>query len=544
MGKRKRSPDDEVSDGTRGDAAEVQQVVRSLVRDVEMAATVNTATVADALEASRQAEAEGLELKRSGGNATGFVGVTCSQGRFQASYTPSRHIIGGRHVQHLGMFSTAEGAALAIARARAADAARADEAAREAAAEAEAEAAAEGLTLERGHSVPGRAPASGYTGVTIKGKHAWGFGARLGDATLGTFGTAQEAALAVARARAAGSVVAADEEAAVRQVVRSLVRDVAEVAAAAAAKLARAKAVPVVPVDLEAAAAAALRQAERVLAEAEGLELEPAPRSNPTGYRGVHPPNGNNRLFRAVSDGTGGVRSQSLGGFNTAEEAALAVARARAAGTGPAVIDEAAAQKQRESAAAALRTAEAEGLQLKRSKKSTSTGFTGVSRSNGSNGRFQAKTSDAGVEKHLGIFDSPEEAALAVARARPALTATSDERESECAIVREHERPTRPRTAFSFYRRATREQVRVANAGLASGDVAKLQAAAWKELDAAGRTRWVAQAAADVARFEQEKKDHDERCLAAQAVAQTAAMAEAEAAAEADAAQYTRYSGS
>ena len=72
----------------------------------------------------------------------------------------------------------------------------------------------------------------------------------------------------------------------------------------------------------------------------------------------------------------------------------------------------------------------------------------------------------------------------------------------------------------------------MANAGLASGDVAKLQAAAWKELDAAGRTRWVAQAAADVARFEQEKKDHDERCLAAQAVAHTAVMAEERSAAQ------------
>ena len=51
---------------------------------------------------------------------------------------------------------------------------------------------------------------------------------------------------------------------------------------------------------------------------------------------------------------------------------------------------------------------------------------------------------------------------LAPPRLLQALASVLDEGR---AIVREHERgPTRPRTAFSFYRRATREQVRVANA--------------------------------------------------------------------------------
>ena len=68
------------------------------------------------------AEAEGLVLLRDDGNKTGFLYVTKSLGwkRTDSAANPFLAHVGGRHV---GSFPTAEEAALAVARARAAEAA-------------------------------------------------------------------------------------------------------------------------------------------------------------------------------------------------------------------------------------------------------------------------------------------------------------------------------------------------------------------------------------------------------------------------------------
>jgi hypothetical protein len=65
--------------------------------------------------------------------------------------------------------------------------------------------------------------------------------------------------------------------------------------------------------------------------------------------------------------------------------------------------------------------------------------------------------------------------------------------------------PVKPRTPFIYFSRATRETTRAAADGLLQGtELLKVQSAAWKELDAAGRAPYQAQAAADVQRYEEE----------------------------------------
>jgi hypothetical protein len=113
----------------------------------------------------------------------------------------------------------------------------------------------------------------------------------------------------------------------------------------------------------------------------------------------------NGRRFEAtIGDGSGG--KTYLGKFDTAEEAALAFARAR----GPLE-----AKPAPQTAAEALRQAAAEGLTLERS--DNAAGFRGVKRHGR---RFEARIGDgsSGGHTHLGMFDTAEEAALAYARAR------------------------------------------------------------------------------------------------------------------------------
>ena len=158
-------------------------------------------------EAVATAREEGLTLVPSA-NRTGFRGVYREGGRFQAQ------IRQGGQTHHLGSFGSAEAAALAYARAASGNAAAAaamEEVAVElTAAEAVATASEEGLTL-----VPG-ASKTGYRGVTrSRGRfHAKIFqGGRRHY--LGSFGTAEAAALAYARrigAAASGEAAAAEEE--------------------------------------------------------------------------------------------------------------------------------------------------------------------------------------------------------------------------------------------------------------------------------------------------------------------------------------------
>ena len=149
--------------------------------------------------AVRQAEAEGLTLQPREDNATGYRGVNRTKpGCYQARVWRA-----GKYV-HLGSFATAEEAALAYARTpegKAEAKAQATKPAPLTAGEAVAQAAAEGLKLE-----PNNNAASGFKGVT---PHSGSSGLnqayvrRAGKKVhIGSFATAEEAALAVARADA------------------------------------------------------------------------------------------------------------------------------------------------------------------------------------------------------------------------------------------------------------------------------------------------------------------------------------------------------
>ena len=151
---------------------------------------------AEAAEAAvRQAEAEGLTLQPAN-NAVGYRGVTRHGGTYQVRISRA-----GKEV-HIGIFPTVEEAALAYARTPEAQA-RAQAQAKPAPLTAEevvAQAAAEGLTLETNSQA-----ASGFKGVVSRGYRqvAIVWDRRAGkNVQLGSFRTAEEAALAVARADA------------------------------------------------------------------------------------------------------------------------------------------------------------------------------------------------------------------------------------------------------------------------------------------------------------------------------------------------------
>ena len=151
---------------------------------------------AEAAEAAvRQAEAEGLTLQPSN-NTTGYRGVARHGGTYQVRISRA-----GKEV-HIGCFATVEEAALAYARTPEAQA-RAQAQAKPAPLTAEevvAQAAAEGLTLETNSQA-----ASGFKGVVSRGYRqvAIVWDGRAGKhVQLGSFRTAEEAALAVARADA------------------------------------------------------------------------------------------------------------------------------------------------------------------------------------------------------------------------------------------------------------------------------------------------------------------------------------------------------
>ena len=245
-------------------------------------------------EAHAVAEEEGLTLVRAE-NPVGFKGVSRSSG---ATMKPFKaQLWRGGHNEHLGVFATAEEAALAVARSLgsvdgAPPAPPVPEPAPMTAEEAHAAAAAEGLTLLRQESAR-YSNATGFKGVCRNGNSpSKPFRANLKrdgrEKHLGCFATAEEAALAVARFLGPQGVVAS-------------------LAAAATAAL-------------EPAMTAAEAHAA---AESEGLALLRA--ENTTGFKGVFFTNNATKPFKAEL--TRGGRKNNLGTFATAEAAALAVAR-------------------------------------------------------------------------------------------------------------------------------------------------------------------------------------------------------------------------
>jgi len=169
-------------------------------------------------------------------------------------------------------------------------------------------------------------------------------------------------------------------------------------------------------------AAAAAAEAQRVAA-AEGLLLKKA--STSSGYKGVYKIKRSLRKpFEAqINPGADqGGKMKSLGVYSTAEEAALAFARAEQEKRNNGVnvrgtpLSEEEAQKAAEEA---MRQAAEEGLQLEAS--ATGRGFKGVShRGKGTKmcKPYHAQINVAGENTSLGAFATAEEAALAYARAK------------------------------------------------------------------------------------------------------------------------------
>eukprot|EP00964_Phaeocystis_antarctica_P041237 scaffold23583_cov54-Phaeocystis_antarctica.AAC.1 len=322
---------------------------------------------------SAQAQAEGLTL-RVADNKAGYFGVTLN---LQASRTrpyEARVWRGGKEV-YLGYFATAEEAALCIARSPEGRTA----AERAAAApvpltseEVRQQAQAEGLALLVAENT------TGYFGVSLdkpgKAKpyktQVWRGGKNVG---LGSFATAEEAALCVARSPEGRA---------------------AEAERAAAAP-------PVPPLTSEEA---------QQQARAEGLTLLVA--ENKAGYFSVYHKPGKSKPYE-VEVRRGG-KKMYLGYFVTAEEAALCVARSpegRAA-----AAERAAAPPVHLTGEQARQQTLAEGLTLLVA--DNETGYFGVHYNSSSSKTkpYQAQVRRGGKMVHLGRFATAEEAALCVAR--------------------------------------------------------------------------------------------------------------------------------
>ena len=145
-------------------------------------------------------------------------------------------------------------------------------------------------------------------------------------------------------------------------------------------------------------------------AHAEGLVLLPA--ENPTGFKGVNLGSTVSRPF--VAKMWNGSRVDTLGTFATAEEAALAVARALGPEGVAAALQAASQEAPPMTAAEALAQAAAEGLTLQRA--DSAAGYKHVRLGDNVSKPFQACPWNVGRPKSLGSFATPEEAALAVAR--------------------------------------------------------------------------------------------------------------------------------
>ena len=317
-----------------------------------------------------QAQAETL-LKAD--NKTGYFGVYLTNPGKPKPY--QAQVKRGGNKESLGTFATAEEAALCVARSPEGQAAAKRAAAPPPAPpltseEVRQQAQAEGLTLQKADNT------AGYFGVSLKAGWSKPYQAQVsrGGNTvgLGSFATAEEAALCVARSPEG-------QEAAKR---------------AAAPP-------PASPLTSEEA---------RQQAQAEGLTLLKA--DSTTGYFGVSLSKpGQPKPYQAKV--TRGGKDVHLGCFATAEEAALCVARTpegqeaakRAAAPPPApplTSDEARQQ------------AQAGGLTLL--KADSTTGYFGVYHKSGRSKPYQAQVRRGGNTVSLSSFATAEEAALCIAR--------------------------------------------------------------------------------------------------------------------------------
>eukprot|EP00964_Phaeocystis_antarctica_P100052 scaffold65766_cov51-Phaeocystis_antarctica.AAC.2 len=148
----------------------------------------------------------------------------------------------------------------------------------------------------------------------------------------------------------------------------------------------------------------------RQQAQAEGLTLRVG--NNKTGYTGVYPNfyrAGKPKPFQAQLRDSG--KMVHLGSFATAEEAALCVARSP---EGQVAAQRALAEPVPLTSEEARQQAQTEGLTLRVAENRT--GYIGVSHLPGRSKPFQAQVSRAGKKVSLGYFAAAEEAALCVAR--------------------------------------------------------------------------------------------------------------------------------
>ena len=320
-------------------------------------------------EVLQQAQAEGLMLLVAD-NTTGYFGVYFSKSRdrpYQAQVWR-----GGKKMVALGSFTTAEEAALCVARSPEGQAA-----AKKAAAapppltseEARRQAQAEGLTLDVTENK------TGYFGVhlsqTSKSKPYQAQVRHGGKMVhLGRFATAEEAALCIARSPEGQKAMSSEEE----------------------------------PPPLT--SEEALQQAR---AEARTLRVA----DNKAGYFGVYLSNpGRPKPFQAQL--CRGGKQLALGCFATAEEAALCVARSP---EGRAAVKRAAAALTAApplTSEEARQQAQAEELTLRVA--DNKAGYFGVTLKSGKPKPFQAKVRRGGKGVHLGYFATAEEAALCIAR--------------------------------------------------------------------------------------------------------------------------------
>ena len=211
-------------------------------------------------------------------------------------------------------------------------------------------------------------------------------------------------------------------------------------------------------------------------ADSEGLELVPSSRTA-TGFMGVYQ---NGRKFRAQVNEDG--KKRYVGYFSTPEEAALSYAQhigaaraaaeaAEARGKGPHLL----------TAADARAAAAAEGLELVAS--SNTAGFRGVVKHGG---KYQAKVREDGKQHHLGIFNTPEEAALCYARQIGAAQAAAEAAEARCEGLQ-------PLTAAEARAAAAAEGLEFVPSSNATGfmgvfkDRGKYQAQGWD----GGKTRYL-----------------------------------------------------
>jgi len=331
-------------------------------------------------EAQQQAQAEGLTLL-VGKSKAGYFGVHLDNpGQPSKPLYRAKVWRGGKEVG-LGSFATAEEAALCVARSPEGRTVAAERAAAAAAPltseEVRQQAQAEKLTL-----LVAETCRSGYFGVVHRpSRPNKPFQARMkrggSSVTLGSFATAEEAALCVARSPEG--------------------------------KAAAVRAASAVPLTSEQA---------RQQARAEGLTLVVA--ENTTGYFGVYLRPSLPKPYRAKVHRDG--KTVHLGAFATAEEAALCIARSpegQAAARKPAVARSPggkAASAVPLTSEQARQQARVEGLTLVVAENTTGYFRVGLYSYPGLPKRYQAKVHRDGKTVNLGIFATAEEAALCVAR--------------------------------------------------------------------------------------------------------------------------------